>query len=497
MAKDKERIKILVYGDSPAVATGFGKVIEGIFSNLVKTGRYDIDIFGINDRGGYKDPEKYPYRIYPAMTPGEQDFYGRLRFVNVLRGADLDLKPDWDIVFFLQDPFILEQPLPGLRRGLMHIANDIKGLYREQFEPETWWNTVFYIPVDSPIKPNWIQTAIAVPDRSVAYTRYGKREIEKADQALTKPMDVKIDTIYHGANTKDFYPLDPKEKAKFREHFFQGRVTPQTFVVSTVARNQMRKDIPRTMKIFREFQKRRPDSFLYIHAKEQDAWGSLMEYSRQFGLEHAKDWTFPDKFNENTGYPVELLNKIYNVSDLHIINSMGEGWGLPITEAMSAGILNIACNITSIPEMLATEDVIDIADFKDNKEMRGIPIKAMSTSSEWATYGPTDYERIRPLTNVDDAVRKMLWVYDNPEEAVKVAKRGYEWVQTITWESIAEKWDKLFQEVYKNLKRERKAGKKSVIKKDKDKSSQPAQLKSERDDTKPIQQTKGEHKANG
>ena len=42
----------------------------------------------------------------------------------------------------------------------------------------------------------------------------------------------------------------------------------------------------------------------YIHAKENDVWGSLGEYARAFNLEVGRDWIFPGKFDQATGYPV-------------------------------------------------------------------------------------------------------------------------------------------------------------------------------------------------
>ena len=37
MPDENKKIKILVYGDSSAVSTGFGKVIKGIFKPLAET----------------------------------------------------------------------------------------------------------------------------------------------------------------------------------------------------------------------------------------------------------------------------------------------------------------------------------------------------------------------------------------------------------------------------------------------------------------------------
>lgn len=496
-----KKIRILAHIDSPAVSTGFGKVAAGIFDNLPRD-KYDITIFGVNDAGGWKDPDKFPYRIYPAMLPGTPgDYYGRLRFINTVRGADLWIKPSWDIIFTLNDPFCFEEPVLTPEIGMMDALHDLKNLYREQVDPKHWYRIVSYWPVDSAIKENWIEHAIALPDVSVAYTNYGKREIERSNQKLDKPISMDLPIIYHGVDPKHFYPIDDKAKREFKEKFFKkARIDfDRTFIVGVVARNQMRKDIPRAMKIFKEFQKRRPDSLLYIHSKETDSWGSLHEYARQFNLELGKDWIFPGKFNENQGYPIEALNLIYNGMNVNLLTSHGEGFGLPMIEAMATKTLNIAPNITSVPELFNTEgkNFDDVATLANDDTIRGIPIKSMSTSSEWVTYGPSDYERIRPLVNVDDAVKKLLWVYDHPEEAAKITQRAYDWIQQYSWQSVADQWDQLFTKVYNELEEERRQPrpKKDESNTDTIKPDQHQPTVPERNGSRSLQQAEGEHTA--
>ena len=79
-------------------------------------------------------------------------------------------------------------------------------------------------------------------------------------------------------------------------------------------------------------------------------------------------------------------------------------------------------------------------------------------------HGKLDLERTRPLTNVEDAVKKLTWVYDNPDEAKKIANRAYQWVSRLTWKSVAEKWDKIFQQTYAELQNERNNPEKTIQK---------------------------------
>ena len=451
-------IRMLVWGDSPTVATGFGTVIRGIFTHLANTQRYLIDIIGINDRGGWHDPEEFPFRIYPAYSIGNQDYYGRHRFVMVLTGKDKDIKMPYDIVFTLNDPFILEQSLVSSGLGTIALIKSLEDRYQREMKPRVWFKTVSYWPIDSPIKDNWLEKSIALPDQSIAYTEYAKEEILKAESHLQNKTEIekRLSVIYHGVDLDTYKPLPLEEKKAFRQEYYSGKVHEDTFLIGIVARNQMRKDIPRAMKIFREFLKRRPNSFLYIHAKETDSWGSLREYARQFGLREGDEWGFPANFDENTGYPLEAMNAIYNTFDCTFSTTLGEGFGMPIVEAMAINLPVIAPNHTSITEIFGVpKGKIDSMDTLDLTKVRGIPLNNGTTASEWATYGPNDFERFRPLTNIEDAVKKLIWVYDNPEKAKQIAQNGHDWVQQYSWKAIAQKWDEVFTKVYNDLEKER------------------------------------------
>jgi glycosyltransferase involved in cell wall biosynthesis len=457
------KIKVLVYADSPTSASGFSTVTRNIFYYLAKTGNYDIDILGINEVGGWHDPDIHPYHIYPAQPAGEKDPYGRGRLIDIVRGGNPQLQPPWDLLFFLNDPFILEQKVPFFKLGTLPAIKDIQKTHYTKLPPDMWFKTIGYFPIDSPLKPAWVTSAIGLVDQPVLYTNYALTQFEQANWQLPEPLTRDIAVIPHGNNFADYYQLDERVITQFRHEFFQGAVRPDTFLVIVVGRNQFRKDIPRAMRIFKEFQRRRPDSFLYVHAQDQDDWGSLSEVAHALGLEQQKDWNFPNDFQAHIGYPATILNGIYNSAQVHLNTSLGEGWGLPITESMAAGTLNLAPAHTSIPELFnlpSKDDQQEVPSAKELtpsylKNIRGIPLKTGSTSSEWICWGNKDLERLRPLTNVDDAVQKLLWVYDHEKETKAITKRASKWIADYHWKSIAHTWDKLFKQTFNQLEQER------------------------------------------
>ncbi len=480
--KPPKKIKVLAWCDSPTVATGFATVSRNILKSLAKTGKYDIDVIAINYHGDWYDQNIHPYRLYPAKSPLSDDIHGRERLVSALMNKDLTMRGPWDIVFTLNDPFILEIPLSYLNKGTLQVIKEVQALYLEK-KPANHFKVISYWPIDSAIKPNWLQSAIDLSDVSVAYTNYGKGEMVKAGKLCTpviQGLEDRLPVIYHGVDTKMFHPLPAEEVKAFRKEFFQDFIRDDTFVVTVVGRNQPRKDIARCFAIFKEFQKRRPDSYLYIHAKAHDAGGSLLEHANQFGLNVPKDWGYPQTFSENQGYPLEVLNKIYNVSDCVLSTTLGEGFGLPFVEAMAAKVINLSPLNTTVPELFGVptpnigETYNNIADrTEDFETWRGLGYKCLSTSSEWTALGAQDYERIRPLGNVDDAVKKLIWIYDNPDKVQKIEENAYNWIQNYDWDIINQQWNLIFEETYQALRKERSKAQQKIDKQTKHQNPVP------------------------
>ena len=476
-------IRVLALCDSPTTATGFAMVSRNVLRGLKKRGNYEIDVIGINYLGDYYDREKHPYNIFPACPQGYSDMYGRGRLLNALNGVEenVGLKRPWDIIFTIQDPFVIEGL--GINVPFAEQLRITSALWKRQLDPSLWFKWIGYFPVDAEIKENWVSRSIALADYPVAYCDWGKLQMLKYEkhqfetmftmklnkedqgkqaQLITPPMGPRMSVIPHGVATETFYPLPKEEVQAFRKEYFGDLIKDDTFLVVNVSRNQPRKDLPRTMAAFAAFKERVPNSFLYLHCKAEDLGGSIHEIARNFGMVQGQDYSTPKNFSANTGYPIEMVNKIYNAADLCVTTTLGEGWGFITTEAMATKTPIIAPNITSIFDIFNSYDYDDsIEALEDpNTTLRGIPAKAGSTSSEWICMGLEDNERVRPLTNVDNLVDKMCWVYKNKDSKAlnRIVDNAYQWVQTMQWERICEEWHQLFQKAYAELESDRKIG---------------------------------------
>ena len=400
------KIKVLAYCDSPTVATGFGTVSRNIFEALHRTGRYDVEVLGINYWG---DPHPYPYRIWPTAINPENDPYGRQKVVNMIP------QMKFDILFVLQDTFIVNF-LPTL---IPHLTTN----RREPFK------TLMYFPIDSVLKEEWGKN-IEVLDNLVAYCEFGKTE------ALKTLPNRNIDVIYHGVNTNDYYPLPDEDVKKFREQFF-GPLKDK-WIVTNVNRNQQRKDIPRFLMAFKEFKKVVPDAVAYCHMATKDQGWKLDGVCDTLGFDMKKDVIFPQNFGPNQGYPKDVVNKIYNASDVVVSATLAEGMGLAWLEAMATRTPIIMPDNTAMSEFI-TED-------------RGYLVKS-GGDLNLLTILPNDNEVIRNLIDVNELTDTLINVHSNKEEAKKKAENAYKWVTTsMDWQKhIGAQWVALFDKVHGTL----------------------------------------------
>jgi glycosyltransferase involved in cell wall biosynthesis len=404
--QQEKKIKVLAYCDTPSCATGFGTVSRNIFEGLYRTGRYDIDVLGINYWG---NPHPYPYRIWPTGTNPDNDPYGRKKVCRMIP------QMEYDLLFFLQDTFILDF-LPELLGQLR--------LHGKKFK------SICYYPIDGEPKTQWIKNISAV-DYPVAYCDFGKRMSEKM-----YPDVPGLSVIPHGVNTREYHPHPDADARAFREKYFLHHA--DKFVWTNLNRNQQRKDIPRTIKAFSEFRKQVPDSILYLHMAKKDQGWDLVEVCNSFGLSTKEDVIFPENFGPNQGYPREVVNMIYNISDCVVSSCLGEGFGLSWIEAMATKTPILMPKNTALTEFI-TED-------------RGYLIDS-GTNSSLYTILPHDNEVIRPLVDVDDMVKKMLHIYNNYDEAKEKAENAYRWVNmSMDWQrSIAPQWVEIFDKAYEDL----------------------------------------------
>ena len=408
----QQRKKFLCYSDSVQCATGFAQVARNILMGVHNSGRYNVIQLGINYWG---DPHEYPFPIYPMGVNKQNDPYGREKAKSMI------LNLEWDVLFLLQDTFILQflrELVPEIRRA------GKKG------------PIVVYAPADGIPRPEWIE-GISHADVCIAYTDWAKKEWIKAFAPIESKV---VDVLPHGINTKHFFPMPEEEMQEFRRNYF-GKVAGN-FIFCNVNRNQQRKDIPRTLMAFKKVLEARPNLTLYLHMASKDLGWDLAQVVRSLDLDLNTDVLFPANFNVNQGFPLDILNRVYNSVDCMVSTTLGEGWGLSWLEAMAVNRPVIFPDNTALTENLA--------------DGRGLLVKS---GEDWDhhTVICNDFEVVRPVTNLDDLVEKMIYCIDNPEEMKEMSNKAYKWVlKNLNWDDVVSRFIKVFDNSL-NIEREEPA----------------------------------------
>ena len=420
-------MRVIIYSDGPTVPTGFGTVVRNIFEPLVEQGYFsydDLSFFSINYSG---EPHGtrflcWPAQIAQAMDP---DLYGMRRFCQMVLNNQLG---DFDVLFFVLDHFSLSQNLTFGKDTAPFVAGLISTIKHQQ--PQRRFKVIQYIPVDSNIVyPEWINWTADLVDFPVAYTDFGKRVICDVEPSLAR-----MDVIPHGADLKNFYPVPKHERDEFRARCFH--VGPEVPLILNVNRNQPRKDIPRTLQVFREVLRSRPDAVLVTHMNRLDSAGFNLDRLRETFHIPTENMRVPAGFNEGVGVPIDELNRIYNAADVFMTTARGEGWGLSLTEAMSAGVACVAPDHTSYREILAGEP------------MRGVLVKPEKHPDVMSR----DNDLPRPLTDVDAMSHAIVELVGDLPRRRALGAAAMAWTRTIDWRTtVSEKWRGVFDRVKAEL----------------------------------------------
>lgn len=413
-----KKLRVLFWADSPICATGFATVSRNILRYLNETGKYEFTVIGINHDGSPYDTRKYPYAIHPAIAPLADDPkyknpYGYQKFI------DFAMRGNFDLVFVLNDTFLISKVMPGL-------VDARNGLPKERKFP-----IIYYFPIDGVPRREWIELSVYKVDFPVTYTEFAKRECEK----ITGPCG-KLDIIRHGVDKEVFHPVE--DLSGFKERFFGKH--KDKFIVLNVNRNQPRKDLHRTLSSFSIFHDKYPETFLFMLCQLDDVGGNLIEIGENYGLRWNEDWSGPPigAYGASQGYPVETLNMVYSSVQLVVSTTTGEGWGLSSVEAMACKTPVLFPRNTSLVEIIG-----------ENEE-RGYLCKSGADLDHLACFGKFDNNVLRSLTDVNDMASKMEYVYSHRAEAEEKAERAYR--EVVEWKDVAKEWIGVFEkaEVWMN-----------------------------------------------
>lgn len=176
-------------------------------------------------------------------------------------------------------------------------------------------------------------------DYPVAYSQFGVAEMRKAG--------IQPDYIPHGIDCDVFKPGD---KTAARKALC---LAEDAFVVSIVAANKgypARKAWPEALAGFKAFHDKHPEALLYCHTTKEPfaSAGEGIYFDvlyRHLNIPESAI-AFPDQQQLALNPSDDLIAEIYRASDVMLLPSMGEGFGLPVIEAQACGcpVITQACS---------------------------------------------------------------------------------------------------------------------------------------------------------
>lgn len=218
-----------------------------------------------------------------------------------------------------------------------------------RFIPEVWSKVPFcpHVPIDqTPITPG-INNVLKAAQRIIAMSGFGARELQKAGY---NPLFVPL-----AFDPEVWHPMD---KAAVRNKL---GIPQDVFWVSFIGVNDSipsRKGIPELLSAWQVFSQKRPDAKLYLHTGVHgnlpvNGIGGVKidQIMTTLGL-NPDSIHVVDQYEYRTGIPTARIAEMVAASDVLILPSRGEGFGLPLLEAQAVGIPVITTKCAGQEELL-------------------------------------------------------------------------------------------------------------------------------------------------
>lgn len=295
--------------------------------------------------------------------------------------------------------------------------------------------TYFWFPSDGgggmPKNCELILKKVNVP---VAMSKFGQKQVKDY-------YNINTEYIPHGLDTKKLFRLPENERNKFKDAWgLNGK-----FVIGVVARNQPRKNLDRTMKIMALVKDKIPNAILFLHLDPNDPANpnfNLLSMAKKYNIENRVMFSGMQCFK---GFPENRMNEIYNLFDCFLLTTSGEGFGIPLIEAMACEVPVIATNYTTTQEIVIDNKaglginlsgVEEIDMFKEKSSEYDLKVMNGTMTGSW--------EVERGICSITDGADKIIWLYNHPEEAKKMSAHGREVVlEKYDFEKIGKMWEEI------------------------------------------------------
>ena len=309
-------------------------------------------------------------------------------------------------------------------------------LYQMENEIRQKCPLIFYTIWDDVPYPMWNREYYRSDDMLLCISKQTKNIVENVLKDYPKPG--RIQYVPHGINEKDFFPIiNDLEFDVWKEKLFQGK--EYDFVVLWNSRNIRRKNPADIILAWRTFLDQLP---------VEKAKKCLLLMKTEAVFEHGTNLpAVIDSLCDPEIHKVKIieeklpekqLNYLYNASDCHMFFTDNEGWGLGLTESLTAGKMIIAPVQGGMQDQMRFED--------ENGDWINFTTEHPSNADgkykkcgEWAMpiFPKTRSVKGSPLTpyifasqcSIEDGAIALMKVYKmGPKERERRGTAGREWV---------------------------------------------------------------------
>lgn len=399
-------------------------------------------------------------------------------------GKIFDLSNDVNTKQGLTDASVIVQPNTGYGSPDV-IRNLIKQVKPDAifiFTDPRYWTWLFEIEreIRSQIPIMWLNIWDEYPAPMYNKVYYNSVDVLMAISKQTlninklvlgKEAEGKVlEYVPHGIDHKTFYPIqkDTEDYKSLME--FKSKTIPVKnveFVVFFNSRNIQRKHPSDLILAYRLFcdqigKEAAKKCALILHTASKDPNGTDLNAVK----EALTDPEYVNIFFSQSKLSAQQMNLLYNISDLTVLPSSNEGWGLSLTESMMTGTM-IAANVTGgmQDQMRFENDKGEWIDFSSDfpSNHRGTYKKCgkwaepiFPSNISLAGSIPTPYifdDKCSP----EDVATAILNVYSlDPEERSKRGMKGREWVTSeeaqMTGELMSNNIIRVMDEGFKSFK---------------------------------------------
>lgn len=331
-------MKILFYATYPTMGTGYSR-IGNIISNYLAE-QNEVYYFGISNfpNSAVVKRDIHPnIKIIDALIEEKKRGTTELYGVNVIIDVIKEIQPD--IVFLYNDLVVLGRIFNSFINNKLKI----------NFRTITYLDLVYEYE-----KIELIQHVNRNTDFILVFSECWKKNLIKCGVESNK-----IGILPHGFDKFSFYPLD---KIYCRQKFSFAN---DDFIVLNTNRNSYRKAIDKTIDAFLQFLKmkggdKRIKLFLNMICLENDGYDILnliKVYCIKYELNYeniVQNHIYKNPSNFNS-FSDEMLNYLYNASDIGINTCVGEGFGLCNLEHAGIGRAQIISNVGALGDIFTNE----------------------------------------------------------------------------------------------------------------------------------------------